>query len=650
VIDLGTVRPGSTIYIPFATFAGATGAPITLTGLAAGDVLIYKDGGTTERASTSGVTLLDTDGIDFDSKTGIHGVSINLADNDTADFYAAGSRYFVVIGDITVDSQTVRFVAATFRIGYPGALHDTTIATLASQTSFTLTAGSADDNAYVGWLAVIHDAASAVQVELGYVSAYTGSTKTVTLAADPAVFTVAAKDNISLFPPANVRAIAGTVQTSSTLGVNVAQISGDATAADTLESLLDGGGGTLTANITGSITGSLSGSVGSVTGAVGSVTGAVGSVTGNVGGSVGSVTTGGITAASFAAGAINAAAIATGAIDADAVAADAGTEIATAVWALATRTLTANTNLNDPTAAAIADAVWDEVLSGHAGVGSTGAALSAAGGSGDPWSTALPGAYGAGTAGKILGDNLNATVGSRSSHSAADVWAVATRVLTAGTNLGTVAANVTQVNGESVTTYTSATLADAVWDEAASGHTTAGTTGKALADVLVDTAEIGTAGAGLTALPWNAAWDAEVQSEVADALAVYDPPTNAEMEARTLAAANYATAAALATVDTVVDSILDDTGTAGVVVAAGSKTGYALAATGLDSIAVTAPTGVATTFPAMVVQLWRRFFKRATTDAGTATLKTYADDGTTAITTQSISDDGNGNEVQGAAS
>lgn len=33
---------------------------------------------------------------------------------------------------------------------------------------------------------------------------------------------------------------------------------------------------------------------------------------------------------------------------------------------------------------------------------------------------------------------------------------------------------------------------------------------------LVD--DIGAAGAGLTAVPWNAAWDAEVQSEVADAL------------------------------------------------------------------------------------------------------------------------------------
>jgi hypothetical protein len=658
VIDLGTVRPGSTIYIPFATFAGATGAPITLTGLAAGDVLIYKDGGTTERASTSGVTLLDTDGIDFDSKTGIHGVSINLADNDTADFYAAGSRYFVVIGDVTVDSQTVRFVAATFRIGYPGALHDTTIATLASQTSFTLTAGSADDNAYVGWLAVIHDAASAVQVELGYVSAYTGSTKTVTLAADPAVFTVAAKDNISLFPPANVRAIGGTLQTARDLGASVLLSSGTGTGQISLSS----GAVLLQATQTGVTIPTVT-TVGSVSGNVGgSISGTVASVTG----SVGSIASGGITAASFAAGAINAAAIATGAIDADAVAADAGTEIATAVWALATRTLTANTNLNDPTAAAIADAVWDEVLSGHAGVGSTGAALSAAGGSGDPWSTALPGAYGAGTAGKILGDNLNATVGSRSSHSAADVWAVATRVLTAGTNLGTVAANVTQVNGESITTYTSATLAAAVRDVSnaspaanslgAAVNSRASQTSVDTVDDFLDT-EIAAIKAKTDNLPASpSSLDAAgVRAAVGLAAAnldtrLADVPTVAEMTARTLATADYATAAALATVDTVVDSILDDTGTAGVVVATASKAGYSLAATGLDAIVVTAPTGVATTFPAMVVQLWRRFFKRATTDAGTATLKTYADDGTTAITTQSISDDGNGNEVQGAAS
>jgi len=37
-------------------------------------------------------------------------------------------------------------------------------------------------------------------------------------------------------------------------------------------------------------------------------------------------------------------------------------------------------------------------------------------------------------------------------------------------------------------------------------------------DILVDTAEIGAAGAGLTAVPWNSNWDTEVESECNDAL------------------------------------------------------------------------------------------------------------------------------------
>lgn len=45
---------------------------------------------------------------------------------------------------------------------------------------------------------------------------------------------------------------------------------------------------------------------------------------------------------------------------------------AAAVWGVATRTLTANTNLNDPTAAAIADAIWDELQADHVGAGSFG--------------------------------------------------------------------------------------------------------------------------------------------------------------------------------------------------------------------------------------------------------------------------------------
>jgi hypothetical protein len=67
-----------------------------------------------------------------------------------------------------------------------------------------------------------------------------------------------------------------------------------------------------------------------------------------------------------------------------------------------------------PTVGQIADQVWEETLADHSGTsGSTAAALNAAGSAGDPWNTALPGAYGSGTAGKIIGDNINATVSSR---------------------------------------------------------------------------------------------------------------------------------------------------------------------------------------------------------------------------------------------
>lgn len=112
---------------------------------------------------------------------------------------------------------------------------------------------------------------------------------------------------------------------------------------------------------------------------------------------------------------------------------------------------------------------------------------------------------------------------------------------------------------------TAADIADAVWDEDATGHQTAGTFGQAIGDpgantetiydavvtdaagtnvaadiiavkaetasILTDTGEIGTAGAGLSAIPWNATWDAQVESEVTDALNAYDPPTKAELDA-----------------------------------------------------------------------------------------------------------------------
>ena len=73
----------------------------------------------------------------------------------------------------------------------------TTIATLASQTSFTLTAGSADDAAYQDLAIIITDSVTSTQKSVGYVAHYTGASKTVRLLASP-VFTIAAGDSVQI--------------------------------------------------------------------------------------------------------------------------------------------------------------------------------------------------------------------------------------------------------------------------------------------------------------------------------------------------------------------------------------------------------------------------------------------------------------------
>lgn len=134
---LGDFATGQTIYIPFSTFNSA-GASVTLTGLAVTDVEIYKDGSITQRASDNGITLLDTDGIDFDGITGLHGFKIDLSDNTDNGFYAAGHDYMVAVSAVTVDSQAISFWACSFSIqnrymrGTDSAALATTLATVAT--------------------------------------------------------------------------------------------------------------------------------------------------------------------------------------------------------------------------------------------------------------------------------------------------------------------------------------------------------------------------------------------------------------------------------------------------------------------------------------------------------------------------------------
>jgi len=144
-----------------------------------------------------------------------------------------------------------------------------------------------------------------------------------------------------------------------------------------------------------------------------------------------------------------------------------------------------------PTAAAIADAVWDETIGDHLTAGSTGAALNAAGSAGDPWTTTLPGSYTGSQAGKILADILTDTGTTLQAEldgiqqNTEDIQSRLPAALVSGrmdASVGAMAANVLTASAlatDAVTEIVGAT-ADAVWDEAYAGHTTAGSFGKVL--------------------------------------------------------------------------------------------------------------------------------------------------------------------------
>ena len=133
------------------------------------------------------------------------------------------------------------------------------------------------------------------------------------------------------------------------------------------------------------------------------------------------------------------------------------------VWSVATRVLTANTNLNDPTAAVIAAAVFDLATSGHVTAGTFGAQLKTVLDAVKAVTDALP------DAGALSSLATAASIAALNDIAAADVWAVGTRTLTANTNFNDPNA---------------ATIAAAIWDLATSGHTTAATFGAQLKTVL----------------------------------------------------------------------------------------------------------------------------------------------------------------------
>lgn len=158
---------------------------------------------------------------------------------------------------------------------------------------------------------------------------------------------------------------------------------------------------------------------------------------------------------------------------------------------------------------------------------------------------------------------------------------------------GLLPANVTQWKGSTAPDMTGDAYARLGAPAGASVSADIAATKAQTAAIETDTQDLqtrlGTNGAGLTALPWNPAWDAEVESECTDALNAYDPPTKAEMDARTLAAASYATATAQATAQADLDLL---TGTDGAILAT-SQPNYAPAKAGDQMDLVNVPNATA---------------------------------------------------------
>lgn len=226
------------------------------------------------------------------------------------------------------------------------------------------------------------------------------------------------------------------------------------------------------------------------------------------------------------------------------------THSASDVWAVATRALTDKAGFSLSSTGITA--IWDKDISGYVSAGYAGTYLVGAGSAGDPWSTALPGAYGAGTAGNIIGNYIDEAISGIDDNP----WDNGTRTLTAGTKDSEIDAILADtgelqtnqgnwITATGFSTHSAADVADAVWDEAQSGHTTAGTFGKYLDsevssagggssaadiadavwdEIIADHAVAGSAGKKLDDLPTSGTgdWTADEKADILEALSVED--------------------------------------------------------------------------------------------------------------------------------
>lgn len=372
---LGNFRPNSTVRFMWNT-NGANGASITRG--TNGTIRIIKNSSTLARNSSNGITDIE----DFGGAVGIHQCLIDLSDNTDSGFYSAGNDYFVIISGAAIDSQTVNACLAKFCIDNQSYL-------LADSGNFIPPTAAQNADAVWDEAIIDHIGSHTFGGQLGSLSGLI--------------------DNI----PTNLEFEARTLPSGqySSFNSTIDKVFlGDGVHGGTGSKLILGDG--LLSNIAGNISGNLLGSVNQTL-------------------TLGSES---INSSTFSDGAINHNVLAENAIATDRINIDVFQAIrdyiwnaalvnyntsdtmggqlgslsglidniptnsefqdrtlpsgqyAIEVWTYVNRTLTAGTNIilnkgiellgfNDPAASDNADAVWDEILSGHLNVGTAGAYL-----------------------------------------------------------------------------------------------------------------------------------------------------------------------------------------------------------------------------------------------------------------------------------
>jgi hypothetical protein len=162
----------------------------------------------------------------------------------TASSYDSYGNYLVTLNATdtnTIGPLLVQFADATTNLvvwkelevvvsRIPGAIHETTIASVASNTSFTLTNGPTIGSMFTGDVCVIFKPTTLEKMN-GALSAYTGVSKTVTLTENTnSSYTVAVGDIIAFFPEYGLKAgaLANSIvsMSSNQPTVNVGRVSG----------------------------------------------------------------------------------------------------------------------------------------------------------------------------------------------------------------------------------------------------------------------------------------------------------------------------------------------------------------------------------------------------------------------------------------